>query len=204
MRGLICEKGEIRLAENLAEPVPAPGEVAIRIERAGICATDIEIARGYMSFEGVLGHEFVGIVDAPDQPVWHGTRVVGGINCSCGACPLCHEGLDRHCPNRTVLGILGKPGAFDEKINLPPDNLGAVPDAVPVDDAVYAEPLATRMIANYEKLFQPGTAIRPKPGKIGNRRRKCPALPCSTGRKSGRAVTRWACAVPVTPSRVKA
>lgn len=142
MRGLIYEKGGLQLAEDLAEPVPAPGEVAIRVERAGICATDLEISKGYMGFEGVLGHEFVGIVDAPDQPMWHGTRVVGGINCSCGSCPLCLDGLGRHCPNRSVLGILGRPGAFAETISLPLENLVAVPATVSMDDAVYAEPLA--------------------------------------------------------------
>ncbi|MHC4941821.1 MAG: MDR/zinc-dependent alcohol dehydrogenase-like family protein [Planctomycetota bacterium] len=142
MRGLVFEGGKLRYAEDLSDPVPAEGEALIQVQLAGICATDLEICKGYMNFEGVLGHEFLGRVEAPGDPAWHGTRVVGGINCACGKCDSCLQGLERHCPHRSVLGILNKSGAFAERITLPWKNLVPVPDKVLDEDVVYAEPLA--------------------------------------------------------------
>lgn len=118
------------------------GEARVRVTLAGICNTDLEIARGYAGFQGTLGHEFVGVVeDAPDKTLI-GTRVVGEINAGCGACALCKSGDARHCPARTVLGIVGRDGAFAEYLNLPVENLLRVPDSVPDERAVFTEPLA--------------------------------------------------------------
>lgn len=109
--------------------------------RAGVCNTDLEIAKGYMSFRGVLGHELVGVVvDGPEA--WRGKRVVVEINFACGACASCEQGLGRHCPTRTVMGILGADGAFAELVSVPVANLHAVPDSIDDDHAVFAEPLA--------------------------------------------------------------
>jgi threonine dehydrogenase-like Zn-dependent dehydrogenase len=124
------------------DPVPASGEAVVRVLLAGICGTDLEIVRGYMSHAGVLGHEFVGVVESSPDPAWIGKRVVGEINASCGACASCASGLRRHCPSRTVLGILGRDGAFAERLALPIANLHAVPDSVPDEAAVLTEPLA--------------------------------------------------------------
>ncbi|RMD98681.1 MAG: alcohol dehydrogenase, partial [Calditrichaeota bacterium] len=128
--------------KNVPVPEPGPGEALIKMRMAGICNTDIEITRGYMGFRGILGHEFVGQVEACDQPEWLGKRVVGEINLSCGACEFCRRGLGRHCPNRRVLGILQKDGAMAEYLTLNIENLHAVPDALPDDRAVFTEPLA--------------------------------------------------------------
>jgi threonine dehydrogenase-like Zn-dependent dehydrogenase len=117
--------------------------------RAGVCNTDLEIAKGYMSFRGVLGHELVGVVvDGPDA--WRGKRVVVEINFACGSCAACEQGLGRHCPSRTVMGILGADGAFSELVSVPVANLHAVPDGIDDDHAVFAEPLA----AAFEVLDQ--------------------------------------------------
>ena len=97
---------------------------------AGICNTDLEILRGYMGFRGVLGHEFVGVVEACENSAWIGQRVVGEINLGCGACPNCASGLARHCATRRVLGIAGKDGVFAEYVTLPVSNLYAVPSSV--------------------------------------------------------------------------
>lgn len=114
----------------------------MRVRLAGVCATDLELVKGYMGFAGTLGHEWVGDVeDAPD-PAWVGRRVVGDINCPCGRCPTCRAGRPTHCPNRTVLGIVGRDGAFAERLALPVGNLHAVPDGVPDEAAVFVEPLA--------------------------------------------------------------
>jgi alcohol dehydrogenase len=119
-----------------------PGEAVIRTVVGGVCATDLELVKGYMGFEGVLGHEWVGVVeDAPAQE-WIGRRVVGDINAACGACATCRAGRPTHCPNRTVLGIQGRDGAFAERLSLPVDNLHLVPDGVPDESAVFVEPLA--------------------------------------------------------------
>lgn len=124
------------------DPAPAPGEAVLRPLRAGICATDLELCRGYMGFEGVLGHEVVAVVEQAPDPDLVGRRVVGEINCACGACATCRAGRPTHCPQRTVLGIAGRDGVFAERFTLPVANLHLVPDNVPDDAAVFVEPLA--------------------------------------------------------------
>lgn len=124
-------------------PPPArPGEALVRVTVAGVCATDLELVRGYMGYAGTLGHEWVGVVESSPDPAWVGRRVVGDINVPCGACPTCLAGRPTHCPTRTVLGILGRDGAFAEALSLPTTNLHPVPDAVADEAAVFVEPLA--------------------------------------------------------------
>jgi threonine dehydrogenase-like Zn-dependent dehydrogenase len=126
--------------------VPPPrdaSEAVVRVTLSGICNTDVEIVRGYAGFAGTLGHEFVGVVEqAPGAPELIGKRVVGEINAGCGRCSLCAGGDSRHCPQRTVLGIVGRDGAHAEFLQLPVVNLLTVPDDVPDSRAVFAEPLA--------------------------------------------------------------
>lgn len=143
MKALLYD-GELKLSSK-PRPKPPPGEALIRVSLAGICNTDLEIAKGYMGFQGVLGHEFVGIVEAADEKGWVGKRVVGEINCYCGECPLCRRGLFTHCPERTTLGIWGRDGAFAEYLTLPLANLHPVPEEIPDEDAVFVEPLAAAM-----------------------------------------------------------
>lgn len=114
----------------------------MRVTVAGVCATDLELVRGYMGYAGTLGHEWVGVVESSPDPAWVGRRVVGDINVPCGACPTCLAGRPTHCPARTVLGILGRDGAFAEALSLPTTNLHPVPDSVPDEAAVFVEPLA--------------------------------------------------------------
>ena len=126
---------------DVSEPSPRDGEALVSVTTAGICKTDVELVKGYMGFRGVLGHEFVGVVeDGPPQ--WRGRRAVGEINFACGSCPSCSAGLGRHCPTRRVMGIQKADGAFAEKLCVPVANLHAVPDGVPDDLAVFTEPLA--------------------------------------------------------------
>ncbi len=127
-------------------PAPAAGpEALIRLELGGVCATDLELVKGYMGFSGVLGHEWVGVVEQAEQPELVGQRVVGDINCPCRTCATCLAGRLTHCPNRTVLGIQGRDGAFSESFILPTANLHPVPDAVPDEAAVFVEPLAAAL-----------------------------------------------------------
>jgi len=141
MKALRFENRELRVAD-----VPAPeraGEALVRVRLAGVCNTDLEIARGYAGFEGTLSHEFVGeVLSAPGASELEGRRVVGEINAGCGRCQMCRAGDARHCPARTVLGIVGRDGAFAEQLRLPVGNLLPVPDEVPDERAVFTEPLA--------------------------------------------------------------
>src|SRR3954471_9922379 len=113
MKALRYEDSQLRVSEVSAPKVN--GEALVRVTLAGVCNTDLEIARGYAGFKGTLGHEFVGVVEsAPGAPELVGRRVVGEISGGCGACELCTTGDSRHCPARTVLGIVGRDGAFAE------------------------------------------------------------------------------------------
>lgn len=126
--------------------VPVPDketEALIRVIRSGICKTDLEIVRGYAGFQGTIGHEFVGVVEkGDDAPNLVGKRVVGEINVGCGVCDKCVAADQRHCPTRTVLGIVGRNGAHAEYLQLPSRNLIEVPDSISDEQAVFVEPLA--------------------------------------------------------------
>ena len=141
MRALVLDSVGPRTTDQHRLP-DRPGEATIRLLRAGVCATDLELIKGYMGFDGVLGHEFVGLVEEAPERGWVGRRVVGDINCPCRACPTCAAGRPTHCPNRTVLGIQARDGVFSERFTLPLANLHFVPDFVSDDAAVFVEPLA--------------------------------------------------------------
>jgi threonine dehydrogenase-like Zn-dependent dehydrogenase len=134
---------------DVPKPAGAEAEAVVRVTLSGICNTDVEIVRGYAGFTGTIGHEFVGVVEsAPGTSSageLTGRRVVGEINAGCGACPLCAAGDARHCPRRTVLGIMGRDGAHAEYLSLPVVNLLPVPDEIPDERAVFAEPLAAAL-----------------------------------------------------------
>jgi threonine dehydrogenase-like Zn-dependent dehydrogenase len=138
MRAIVLDD-RVTLQETRPSPNPAPGEVLVRVTCAGICETDLQLIKGYMGFRGVLGHEFVGVAESGPLA---GRRVVGEINCACWTCETCRRGLNTHCPNRTVIGILNHDGAFADVIAVPQRNLHAVPDSLPDDIAVFTEPVA--------------------------------------------------------------
>ena len=158
MKALVFDGSKVQLANNHPPPSvassprkggaaknAAPAEAVIRPLRMGVCTTDLELCKGYMDFQGVLGHEFVGVVEKAEGAAgkkWTGKRVVGTINCVCGRCDMCRAGLREHCRDRTVLGISGRDGCFADAFTLPIDNLIEGPDAVDDDHAVFVEPLA--------------------------------------------------------------
>ncbi|MFZ2955356.1 MAG: alcohol dehydrogenase catalytic domain-containing protein [Candidatus Ozemobacteraceae bacterium] len=127
---------------EIREPRLVQGRAVIAPRLVGICRTDIELTRGYQAFEGILGHEFVGDVVACEDAAMVGRRVVGEINESCGRCKTCLQGLDRHCPDRRVLGIHNLNGCMVERFSLAMENLHCVPDDISDEQAVFVEPLA--------------------------------------------------------------
>lgn len=135
MLGVYCDGSSAQLRRDLVDPQPGPGEVRLRVLAVGICDTDLQLARGYMGFRGVLGHEFVGIDE-------DGRRYTAEINHACHSCATCRDGLPGHCPNRTVLGILAHDGAMAEQVCVPSSNLHAIPDHLDDIEAVFVEPLA--------------------------------------------------------------
>lgn len=145
MRALVYDGKRVALQRNYADPKLLPGDAMIQTRLVGICATDLEICRGYMAFTGVLGHEFVGHVESVGRQAdkqWLGKRVVGNINCACLTCDMCKAGLREHCRDRTVLGIDGRNGCFAEAFTLPVHNLIEVPENIDDDHAVFTEPIA--------------------------------------------------------------
>jgi threonine dehydrogenase-like Zn-dependent dehydrogenase len=141
MLSVVYDGASLRLAER-PKPVPGRGEARVRTTLVGICNTDLEILRGYAAFSGILGHEFVGMVERAEDPALVGRRVVGEINVPCGECEMCVRGRREHCVRRQVLGIRGRDGALAEYLCLPERNLHLVPGSVQDDAAVFVEPLA--------------------------------------------------------------
>lgn len=158
MHGIWLEEGELALRSDLPVPELPGDEALVKVLRAGVCNTDLELVRGYYPFTGVLGHEFVGeVVDGP--PELAGQRVVGEITATCGACAACRSGRSSHCENRTVLGIMGRNGAFAEYLTLPIENLHTVPDEITTDAATFTEPLAAALEIQEQVNIGPGDRV---------------------------------------------
>ncbi len=141
MRAVVFD-GKLTVVKDYPIPDVPTGWALIRVQVAGICGTDIELIQGYKEFKGVLGHEFVGTVKTCDDPAWIGKRVTGEINTGCGRCGWCENGLQRHCPNRRVLGILKQDGCMADYCVLPLHNLCEIPNNLPGNRAIFIEPLS--------------------------------------------------------------
>src|SRR5262245_46916158 len=154
MQALVWNGQHVQLEPAYPTPLADETTAVVRVHLAGICATDLQILRGYMGFQGVPGHECVGEVSAgPAELV--GTRVVGEINFACGYCPVCVQGLGRHCPTRQVMGILNADGCFAEYVQVPVTNLHPVPASITDAAAVFTEPLAAAFEILEQVRMQP-------------------------------------------------
>lgn len=128
------------------KPVRTPGHSLIKILAAALCNTDREILKGYRpAFRGVMGHEFVGIVEDSDRKELIGKRVVGELNEGCGHCVYCKSGREKHCPDRKVIGMEGLDGCFAEYMVLADHLLHPVPDTLETKTALFTEPLAAAL-----------------------------------------------------------
>lgn len=144
MQALWLENNQLSFRSDVPLPEPQAHEARVRVLRAGVCNTDLELLRGYYPYTGVIGHEFVGVVDrGPEHLI--DRRVVGEINAACGTCQYCLADLPTHCENRTVLGIVNHNGAFADYLCLPIENLHVVPDNVSDEAATFVEPIAAAL-----------------------------------------------------------
>lgn len=172
MQALYLDDGVLSYLGDYARPVAGAGEALIRVRLAGICATDLEMVKGYVAgFSGVLGHEFTGEVAAVGSEAdseWIGRRVVGTINLGCRRCSVCLSTGPEHCPERTVLGIHGKDGVFADYVSLPVVNLLPVPEGLADEAAVFTEPLAAALRIGEQVDIGPGMKMAVVgPGRLG-------------------------------------
>ncbi len=157
MNAAVFDGKSVKLDHDFDDP--STGESIVRVTLAGICGTDLEMLNGYMDYNGVLGHEFVGVVMSSEDPSLVGRRVVGEINVACGVCESCKTEMQRHCPHRSVLGILNRNGAFAQYLSLPARNLHVVPDSVSDEEAVFVEPLAAAFEIKEQVTIRPDWRI---------------------------------------------
>lgn len=172
MQALTLHDGCLAYQADWRAPEPGPDEALIRVTLAGICSTDLEMVKGYAGgFSGVLGHEFVGVVErtgAAETAEWVGRRVVGSINLGCRRCPVCLGEGPEHCPNRATLGIHNKDGVFADLVTLPVVNLLPVPAAVADEEAVFTEPLAAALRIREQITVRPTDRVAiVGPGRLG-------------------------------------
>ena len=170
MRALWLEDQTLQVRDDVPKPSLAPAEAIVRVSLAGVCNTDLELVRGYYPYTGVPGHEFVGTVEAAEgAPEWRGRRVVAEINASCRRCETCRAGRPTHCEKRTVLGIVGRDGAFATHLRVPVANLREVPDGLPNEAAVFTEPLAAALeIQEQVRITSADRVAVIGPGKLGH------------------------------------
>ena len=166
MHGIWIQDQHVTFRTDVPDPQSATGEARVRVLKAGICNTDLELLRGYYPFTGILGHEFVGVVESDGE--WYGRRVCGEINVACGVCSQCRAGRPTHCERRTTLGIHSRHGAFAHYLTLPYKNLHAVPASVTDDEAVFTEPLAASVeILEQVHVHPSDTVVVLGDGKLG-------------------------------------
>ena len=167
MKGLWLENNQLQLRTDIPIPEPPQGEALVRVLCAGICNTDLELIKGYYPYTGIIGHEFVGVVEQGPEHLIN-QRVVGEINAACGYCRFCRSGQPTHCENRTVLGIVNRNGAFAEYLSLPIENLHIVPKNVSTAAATFTEPLAAALeIQQQITLSQDDRVLVVGDGKLG-------------------------------------
>ena len=160
MKALIFND-KLELKTDYPQATLKENEALIKVTMAGICNTDYEITKGYMGYNGILGHEFVGEVieiNGNDKSLLN-KRVVGEINLGCNNCTWCAQNLARHCPNRSTLGILNKDGCFCEYLTMPLQNLLEVPENVSDEEAVFVEPLAAACEIIEQKHIRPDEKV---------------------------------------------
>lgn len=160
MKGIYFDGERAVFRMDLPVPEPSGSESLIRILFAGVCSTDREVLKGYRpDFRGVMGHEFVGVVEASPDPAWTGKTVVGELNAGCGHCLYCRTGREKHCRKRRVIGMDGKDGCFGEYMTLETHLLHEVPEGLSPREALLTEPLAAALEITKQIHIDPDSRI---------------------------------------------
>jgi len=142
MKALVYEGVESIAFKDVADATPRAGEQLIRVEAVGICGSDMHAYLGHDARRPaplILGHEAAGVVVGGDED---GRRVTVNPLVTCGVCPACIQGRDNLCPDRQIISMPPREGAFAQYITMPSQNLVTVPDDVSFEKAALAEPLA--------------------------------------------------------------
>ena len=142
MRALVYTGAETLELREVADAVAGPGEELIRVERVGICGSDMHAYLGHDSRRPaplILGHEAAGIIVGGPRD---GQRVTVNPLVTCGTCPACRAGRDNLCPDRQIISMPPREGAFAQRVAMPGGNLVVVPSGFPLDKAALAEPVA--------------------------------------------------------------
>jgi L-iditol 2-dehydrogenase len=168
MRALIFHAPRRIVVEERADPAPAPGEVVLRTDAAGICASDLRVYRGEKhAAAGVIpGHEITGTVGAVGEgvdDVSPGERVAVYPIVACGRCDFCRRGLRNRCGSRRTLGY-DLDGGIAEYVRLPAPIVGQgqlmpVPHGVPAERAAMTEPTACVLNSLESCRFRAGAAV---------------------------------------------
>ncbi len=159
MRALVFKKRRLTYRTDYPNPRPGRNEALIKITLAGICNTDLETTKGYMDFQGIPGHEFIGNVEKCNKKNLIGKRVTGEINIGCNRCFYCRNQMQNHCPGRSVMGIFNKDGVFAEYVTLPVKNLHVIADSISDKEAVFIEPLAAAFEITRQVDIKPGNKV---------------------------------------------
>ena len=180
MRAFVVTGPGSAAVQDVPEPVAAPGEVVVDVERVGVCGTDVEFFTGEMAylhdghaaFPMRLGHEWCGTVSAVGDgvdPAWTGRRVTGDTMLGCGACARCVSGRQHVCAQRTEVGIRGgRPGALAERLAVPVTSLHPLPDGVDGVAGALVEPGGNALRAVRGADLHPGDRVLVLgPGTIG-------------------------------------
>ncbi|MEO9682140.1 MAG: alcohol dehydrogenase catalytic domain-containing protein [Tateyamaria sp.] len=142
MKALVYEGIEKLAIRDVPDPVPGDGEHLIKVEAVGICGSDMHAYLGHDARRPaplILGHEAAGVIVGGPRD---GARVTVNPLVACLTCPACQSQRENLCPNRQIISMPPREGAFAQYIAMPGRNLVDVPDDVPLNIAALAEPLA--------------------------------------------------------------
>ncbi|WP_319544899.1 alcohol dehydrogenase catalytic domain-containing protein [Ruegeria conchae] len=142
MKALVYEGNETLGFHDVPMPVAQVGEHLIRIQASGICGSDMHAYLGHDARRPaplILGHEAAGVVTGGPRD---GQRVTINPLVNCGSCSACASGRENLCPNRQIISMPPREGAFAQFVAIPDRNLVPVPDDVPLEKAALTEPLA--------------------------------------------------------------
>lgn len=164
MKAAVLENWKSIRVQDVAVPVPHPGEALIEVAMAGVCGSDVHIYNGDNPIARapvIPGHEFSGTISGLGSTVDGlaiGDRVVIQPLKFCGECGPCTRGQQHVCESLIVIGV-NQDGAFARFVTVPVDTLIKVADDMPDEIAVLAEPFSIGYHACARGRFRPGQRV---------------------------------------------